>query len=63
MSILSNIVNIPGRLCPEAGVEMTTTDRRLTEPLRSVTYVFGGLLLAFTVIAAMCELAPNHRGR
>ena len=38
---------------------MTTTDRRLTEPLRSVTYVFGGLLLAFTVIAAIAAIAGS----
>jgi Protein of unknown function (DUF2975) len=36
---------------------MMATDRRLTEPLRSVTYIFGGLLLAFTTIAAISAIA------
>jgi hypothetical protein len=35
---------------------MMATDRRLTEPLRSVTYIFSGLLLAFTTIAAISAI-------
>lgn len=36
---------------------MTTTDRRLTEPLRSVTYIFGALLLALAAITAITTIA------
>jgi hypothetical protein len=32
---------------------MATTDRGLTEPLRSVTYVFGGLVLALAAITTI----------
>lgn len=35
---------------------MTTTNRKLTEPLRSVTYILGGLILAATVIAAIATI-------
>lgn len=34
-----------------------TTDRKLTEPLRSVTYIFGGLTLALAVITAITTIA------
>lgn len=36
---------------------MITTDRKLTEPLRTVTYVFGGLVLVFAVLAAAAAIA------
>ena len=39
---------------------MTTERRKLTEPLGSLTAIFGGLLLAFTVIAIV--LALTGRG-
>ena len=35
---------------------MTTERRKLTEPLGSVTAIFGGLLLAFTVIGIVLAL-------
>lgn len=36
---------------------MTTTGRELTEPLRSVTYLFGGLVLALLAITTITTLA------
>jgi hypothetical protein len=38
---------------------MTTERRKLTEPLGSVTAIFGGLLLAFTVIGIILTLAGS----
>jgi uncharacterized membrane protein YraQ (UPF0718 family) len=38
---------------------MTTERRKLTEPLGSVTAIFGGLLLAFTVIGIILALAGS----
>jgi uncharacterized membrane protein YraQ (UPF0718 family) len=38
---------------------MTTQRRKLTEPLGSVTVIFGGLLLAFMVIAVILTLAGS----
>ena len=38
---------------------MTTERRKLTEPLESVTVIFGGLLLAFTVIGVILALAGS----
>jgi len=38
---------------------MTTERRKLTEPLRSVTAIFGGLLLASTVIGVIFTLAGS----
>jgi hypothetical protein len=37
--------------------EMTETDGKLVEPLRSVTYVFGGLILAYVAITAVTTVA------
>jgi hypothetical protein len=36
---------------------MTTPDRELTEPLRSVTYILGGLVLALAAITAITTIA------
>jgi hypothetical protein len=36
---------------------MTTPDRELTEPLRSVTYLFGGLVLALAAITTITTIA------
>jgi hypothetical protein len=36
---------------------MVTTDRKLIEPLRSVTYILGGLILAFAAISAITAIA------
>jgi hypothetical protein len=36
---------------------MTTTERELTEPLRSVTYLFGGVILALAAITAVTTMA------
>ena len=38
---------------------MTTERRKLTEPLGSVTVIFGGLLLAFTVIGVILALTGS----
>ncbi len=38
---------------------MTTERRKLTEPLGSVTAIFGGLLLAFTLIGVILALAGS----
>lgn len=38
---------------------MTATNRKLAEPLRSVTYIFGGLVLAFAAITVLTTVAGS----
>lgn len=38
---------------------MITSDRKLIEPLRSVTYLFGGLVLIYAVLAAVAAIAGS----
>jgi hypothetical protein len=38
---------------------MATTDPRLTEPLRSVTYIFGGLVLALAAITTITTITGS----